>query len=42
MLELDSKPQIMCEGKGVQRIESGAYTPVREHFNSMDNAAFGH
>jgi hypothetical protein len=30
------------QGQGVRRIESGAYTPVREHFNSRDNAAIGH
>jgi len=27
--------------QGVPRIESGAYTRVREHFNSRDNAAIG-
>jgi hypothetical protein len=26
------------QGQGVPRIESGAYTLVREHFNSRDNA----
>jgi hypothetical protein len=29
-------------GQGIPRIESGAYTLVREHFNSRDNAAIGH
>jgi hypothetical protein len=27
--------------KGVLRIENGAYTQVREYFNSRDNAAIG-
>ena len=29
------------QGQGVTRVESGAYTLVREHFNSRDNAAIG-
>jgi hypothetical protein len=28
--------------QGVPRIENGAYTSVREYFNSRDNAAIGH
>jgi hypothetical protein len=27
------------QGQGVTRIKSGAYTLVREHFDSWDNAA---
>ena len=27
--------------QGVLRFESGAYTPVREHFGPQDNAAIG-
>jgi len=29
------------QGQGITRIENGAYTLVREHFNSRDNAAIG-
>jgi hypothetical protein len=29
------------QGQGVPQIESAAYTPVREYFNSRDNAAIG-
>jgi hypothetical protein len=28
--------------QGVLRIENGAYTQIREYFNSWDNAAIGH
>jgi hypothetical protein len=31
----------LVRGQGVPRIKSGAYTPVREHFNPWDNAAIG-
>mgnify|MGYP001825230921 CR=1 FL=1 len=29
------------QGQGVPRIENGAYTLVREYFNSRDNTAIG-
>ncbi len=35
------KTPSQVQGQGVTRIESGAYTLVREHFNSRDNAAIG-
>ena len=35
------KTSDQVQGQGVPRIESGAYTRVREHFNSRDNAAIG-
>ena len=39
--EAISKIVDCVQGQGVTRIESGAYTLVREHFNSRDNAATG-
>ncbi len=30
-----------AQEQGVLRVESGAYTLVREHFNPRDNAAIG-
>jgi hypothetical protein len=35
------KTSDQVQGQGVPRIESGAYTLVREHFNLRDNAAIG-
>jgi hypothetical protein len=35
------KTSDQVQGQGVPRIESGAYTLVREHFDSRDNAAIG-
>jgi len=36
---LDSPAQIAIEGKALLQLESGAYTKVREHFNSRANTA---
>jgi hypothetical protein len=36
--EAISKIVAYVQGQGVTRIESGAYTLVREHFNSRDDA----
>jgi hypothetical protein len=36
-----SKLWISAQGKAPPRIDSGAYTPVREHFNLRSNAAMG-
>jgi hypothetical protein len=35
------KTSNQVQGQGVPRIENGAYTSVREYFNSRDNAAIG-
>jgi hypothetical protein len=35
------KTSDQVQGQGVPRIENGAYTLVREYFNSRDNAAIG-
>jgi hypothetical protein len=32
--------QVLAEGKAPKRFKSGAYTPVREHFEAFRNAAF--
>jgi hypothetical protein len=49
LLEVVLKPQIRFKGKAPREFKaertreyvSGAYTRVREHFNSRDNAAIG-
>jgi hypothetical protein len=41
IIETVSKCVDHVQGQGVPRIESGAYTPVREHFNLRENAAIG-
>ncbi len=40
-LKAVSKIVDYVQGQGIPRIESGAYTLVREHFNSRVNAAIG-
>ena len=35
------KTSYQAQGQGAPRIESGAYTIVREHFNLRGNAAIG-
>jgi hypothetical protein len=35
------KTSDQVQRQGVPRIESGAYTVVREHFNVLDNTAIG-
>ena len=35
------KTSDQVQGQGVLRIENGAYTLVREYFNSRDNTAIG-
>ena len=40
-LEAVSKIVDNVQWQGITRIESGAYTIVREHFNSRDNTAIG-
>ena len=41
ILEAVSKIVDYVQWQGVLRIESGAYTLVREHFNSRDNTTIG-
>ena len=39
LIKIGFKAPDHVQGQGVPRIESGAYTPVREHFNLRDNDA---
>jgi len=41
LLRSGFKTSDQVQWQGVPRIENGAYTLVREYFNSRDNAAIG-